>query len=72
MHWRTLEEYLEGCLDLYNQVCWDDEMLKHLFLSGMNDVLGQMLLLGEDHRPFTKYVDYTLWVCGFLPHHESL
>lgn len=56
---------MEGYLDLYNQVCWDDETLKHLFWSGMDDILGQMLLLGEGHRPFAKYVDYTLWVCRF-------
>lgn len=28
-----------------------------------DDVLGQMLLLGGDHHPFIKFIDYTLWVC---------
>lgn len=38
--------------------------LKELFWSEMDDILGQMLLLGEDHRPFAEFVDYTLWICG--------
>lgn len=30
----------------------------------MGTILGQILLLREDDRPFTEFVDYTLWLCG--------
>ncbi|XDV34635.1 hypothetical protein PO909_004774 [Leuciscus waleckii] len=30
----------------------------------MDDILGQMLLLGEDQGPFIEFIDYALWVCG--------
>ncbi|ROI79287.1 Cadherin-20 [Anabarilius grahami] len=41
---RSLEDYVEAYLELYHEVCWDDETLKHNFWSGMDDLLGQMLL----------------------------
>lgn len=38
--------------------------LKHLFWSRMDDLLGQMLLVSEGHRPFIEFVEHALWVCG--------
>lgn len=49
-------------LDLYNGACRDEETLK-LFWSGMDDILGQMLLMREEDRPFAEFVDCALWVC---------
>lgn len=64
---RTLEEYVEGFLQLYNEALRDNETLKHLLWSGMDDILSQMLLLGEDHHPFAEFVEYTLWLCRSTP-----
>lgn len=61
---RILDEYVEGCLQLYNEARWDDESLKHLFWSRMDEILGKMLLLRDNHCTFTEFVDYTLWLCG--------
>ncbi|KTG44995.1 hypothetical protein cypCar_00001692 [Cyprinus carpio] len=61
---RMLEEYVEGYLQLYSRHGDpEDETLKELFRSGTDDILSQMLLLGEDQCPFIEFVDYTLWVC---------
>lgn len=35
--------------------------------SRKDHILGQMLLLEEDHCPFAKFVDYALWMCRPLP-----
>lgn len=61
---RMLEEFVEDILELYNEARWDDETLKQLFWSGMDDILGQMLLVSEDHLAFVEFVEYVLWVCG--------
>jgi len=46
---------MEGFLELYNEACWDDETLNHLFWRGIS-----LVLLGEDHCHFTEFADYTL------------
>lgn len=59
-----VEEFVEDSLELYNEACWDDETLKQLFWNGMDDILGQMLLVSEDYLAFIEFVEYVLWVCG--------
>lgn len=54
---------MEGYQQLYNESRWDDETLKELFWSGMDDTLSQLLLFGDDYQPFSEFVDYTLQVC---------
>ncbi|KAK9972497.1 hypothetical protein ABG768_025801, partial [Culter alburnus] len=51
-----LEECVEGYLEMYesDEARWDDETLKELFWSEMDDIFGQMLLLGEDHPSFRR------------------
>lgn len=63
---RSLEDYVD------HEARWDDETLKQRFWSGMDDILRQMLLLGEDHCPFIEFIDYPLWVCGSFIPWESL
>lgn len=46
---------MEGFLELYNEACWDDETLNHLFWKGIS-----LVLLWEDHCPLTEFADYTL------------
>lgn len=29
----------------------------------LDNILGQMLLLKEDHCPIIEFIDYALWVC---------
>ncbi|KAK9964056.1 hypothetical protein ABG768_005261 [Culter alburnus] len=60
----TLDEYAEGCLQLYSEARWDDETLKHLFWSRMDEIFSKMLLLRDNHCTFAEFVDYTLWLCG--------
>lgn len=48
----TLKEFVENILELLNEARWGDEILKQLFWRGIDDILGQMLLLREDHHPF--------------------
>lgn len=43
--------------DLYHDTHRDNETLRHLFWSGMDDILSQMLWLGEDQCPFGEFVD---------------
>lgn len=39
--------------------------LKYIFWSGMDDIIGQMLLVEEDHIPFVDFINFTLlWVSG--------
>lgn len=38
--------------------------MKQHFWRRMDDILGQMLLLGEDQSLFIEFIDYALWVCG--------
>ncbi|ROL42246.1 hypothetical protein DPX16_7923 [Anabarilius grahami] len=59
-----LEECVEEFLEHYRKAHWDYETLKQLFWSWMENILGQMLLLGKDHCPFIEFIDYVLWVCG--------
>lgn len=61
---RTLEEYLEVFLELYHEARWDDEALKYIFWSGMDDNLGKMLLLKKGHSLLINFIINTLWVCG--------
>ncbi|KAK9963617.1 hypothetical protein ABG768_006787, partial [Culter alburnus] len=61
---RLLEEYVEEFQEHYHKACWDDETLKQLFWSEIDDIIQQMLLLREDHLPFIEFIDYDLWVCG--------
>lgn len=56
---RTLEEFLE----LYHEARWDDEALKYIFWSGMDDNLGKILLLKKGHSPLINFIINTLWVC---------
>lgn len=37
-------------LDLYPEACWDDDALKYIFWSVIDDILGQMLLVEKDLR----------------------
>ncbi|ROL51858.1 hypothetical protein DPX16_19377 [Anabarilius grahami] len=60
---QSLEDYVE---EYYH------ETLKQRFWSGMDDILGQMLLLGEDRCPFIEFINYPLWVCGSSIPWESL
>lgn len=53
---------MDDFLELYNKACWDNETHKHLFWSGIDNILGQLLLLKEHHRPFAEFIDYTLWL----------
>ncbi|KAK9963563.1 hypothetical protein ABG768_006736 [Culter alburnus] len=53
-----LEEYVEEFLELYNKTSSDDETLKQLFWSRMDDILGQF---------FSKFVEYALWVFADPP-----
>ncbi|ROL41304.1 hypothetical protein DPX16_2931 [Anabarilius grahami] len=51
------------------RITWNSIMrpagtLQQHIWSGMDDILGQLLLLMEDHFPFMEFVDYALWVCG--------
>lgn len=57
-----LKNYVEIFLELYHKVHWYDENFKQLFWSGVNDILGQMLLLRENHLPFVEIINYALWV----------
>lgn len=55
---------MEDFLELYNKACRDNETHKHLFWSGIENILGQLLLLKDHHRPFAEFVDYILWLFG--------
>lgn len=56
---------MEGFLEFYNESHLDDEtIIKHLFWRGMGNILGKMLLLGEDRFPFTEFTENTLWLCN--------
>lgn len=50
----TLKEFVEDTLV--------EEIFKQLFWSGIDNILGQMLLVREDHHPFTEFVSYALKV----------
>jgi len=61
---RSLEDYVEVYLNLFQDANWDEESLKQQFWSRMDDLLTQMLLLGDLHLSFVEFIDHTLWVCG--------
>ncbi|KAG1930620.1 hypothetical protein F2P79_022180 [Pimephales promelas] len=42
---------------------WNEESFTHQFWSGMDNTLTQILLLGDLHLPFVKFIDRTLCVC---------
>lgn len=62
---QMLKECVEGYLQMYDEARWDDETLKELFWSEMDDIFGQMLLLGEDHPSFCRV---TPW---HILHHQQ-
>lgn len=50
---RSLEGYVEAYLELYHEVCWDDETLKHHFWSGMDNLLRCHPVLPSPHLQFS-------------------
>ncbi|ROL44224.1 hypothetical protein DPX16_4293 [Anabarilius grahami] len=54
----------EEFLELYHEVRWDNGALKYLYWNGMDDILGQMLLMKEGCCPLIDFIDYIFWMCG--------